>query len=76
MDLGGRRLRQGREVEAMPNLDSSRLTRAAQREQLDLIQALNQAALRDSGGSHEGIEGMIRQLRACISHARHSARSH
>ena len=59
MDLGGRRLRQGREVEAMPNLDSSRLTRAAQREQLDLVQALNQAALRDAGGTHEGIEGMI-----------------
>ena len=59
MDLGGRRLRQGREVEAMPNLDSSRLTRAARREQLDLVQALNQAALRDAGGTHEGIEGMI-----------------
>ncbi|MEC7385474.1 MAG: DUF1501 domain-containing protein, partial [Planctomycetota bacterium] len=43
----------------MPNLDSSRLTRAAQREQLDLVQALNQAALRDAGGTHEGIEGMI-----------------
>ena len=50
--------RQGNGSEAMPNLRNPMLSTKAQREQLDLLQALNQERARRDGGD-DAVEGVI-----------------
>jgi len=50
--------RGGQTEETIPNIQQDRLTRAAQREQIDLVQKLNQNSIR-RGGDRDEIEGII-----------------